>query len=324
MYHYGDITKINGAEVEAVDLVTFGAPCQDLSIVGQRKGMKHTDHGDDETTRSGLFYEAIRIIKEMRENDRRNGRTDEPLRPRWAIYENVPGALSSNNGEDWRCVIEAMCRIIDPTANVPRPSSDDGWSPSGCIVGDGWSVAWRVHDAQFWGVPQRRKRISLVADFGSESVSEVLFVRNGLQGDSAESNGKGQGASRNLADGVGETISFQDRCGCDGGGNAIGVDGYNQSITGDKAMPLTSAASDAHHVPLVLNGVADCLTADDGTHGFHSQKMRNPEGNIVLGFSENGFSKYTETDGDLTSLRASGGSNGGGTETLILTPLGHL
>ena len=89
-------------------------------------------------------------------------------------------------------------------------------------------------------------------------------------------------------------------------------------------MPLTSAASDAHHVPLVLNGVADCLTADDGTHGFHSQKMRNPEGNIVLGFSENGFSKYTETDGDLTSLRASGGSNGGGTETLILTPLGHL
>ena len=218
MKHYGDICRIKGADVEIPDMIVGGSPCQDLSIAGQRKGMLHSAKGDEETTRSGLFMEQIRLTKELRDESRKRMGADvivSRIRPRWFIWENVPGAFSSNNGEDFRVVLEEVCRIVDPNAHVPRPSG--GWSPSGIITMAGASVCWRVHDAQFWGVPQRRKRISLVADFGSESVSEVLFVRNGLQGNSADSNGKGQGASRNLADGVGETISFQNRCGCDGG-----------------------------------------------------------------------------------------------------------
>ena len=174
MKHLGDITKINGAEIEPVDCIIGGSPCQDLSVAGKRAGLA----GE----RSGLFMEQIRVIKEMREHDRTNGRTDEFIRPRFMVWENVPGALSSNNGEDFRAVLEETARIVCEDAVIPEPPRG-GWTPSGCIMGDGWSVAWRVHDAQFWGVPQRRKRISLVADFGGQSAPEILFVRKGVSGD---------------------------------------------------------------------------------------------------------------------------------------------
>lgn len=118
--HLGDVTKINGAEIKKVDCITFGAPCQDLSVAGKRAGMKHEAVGDAETTRSGLFYEAVRIIKEMREDDKCNGRSDESLRPRFAVYENVPGALSSNKGEDFRCVLEELAKVIQDDACIPR------------------------------------------------------------------------------------------------------------------------------------------------------------------------------------------------------------
>jgi DNA (cytosine-5)-methyltransferase 1 len=176
MIHYGDITKISGYDVPIVDCVTFGAPCQDLSVAGKRQGMKHTDLGDDETTRSGLFHEAIRIIKEMREKDERDGRTGEFIRPRFAVYENVPGAFSSNKGQDFRIVLESLAKVIDKDAVIPMPDKGK-WSNSGCIMGNGWSIAWRVFDAQFWGVPQRRRRIALVADFGGRCAQEVLFER---------------------------------------------------------------------------------------------------------------------------------------------------
>ena len=168
MIHLGDITKISGYEVPIVDCVIGGSPCQDLSIAGKRAGLA----GE----RSGLYIEQIRLIKEMREQDvrRNNGRADRPVRPRYMVWENVPGAFSSNKGKDFAAVLEEAIRIAEPEApDVPVPPK--GWPTAGSIVGDGWSVAWRTHDAQYWGVPQRRKRISLVADFGGRTAPEILF-----------------------------------------------------------------------------------------------------------------------------------------------------
>ncbi|MBR3321437.1 MAG: DNA cytosine methyltransferase [Exiguobacterium sp.] len=182
MKHLGDITQIDGGQIPVVDCITFGAPCQDISVAGKRKGMLHVTHGDEETTRSGLFYEAIRIVKEMREHDRASGRSAFLVRPRYVVYENVPGALSSNQGKDFQAVLTEIVRIADPNApDVPMPEKK--WAWSGCLYDDmgGWSVAWRIHDAQFWGVPQRRKRIAVVADFGGLSAPEILFERKGLR-----------------------------------------------------------------------------------------------------------------------------------------------
>ena len=176
MKQLGDITKINGRKIEPVDIIAGGSPCQDLSVAGQRAGL-----GGE---RSGLFMEQIRVIKEMR--DETSKRANEPVRPRYAMWENVPGAFSSNKGEDFRIVLEEFCKVKDESANVPRPA-DGKWQSCGCIVGDGYSVAWRVLDAQFWGVPQRRRRIWLVADFGGQRAAEVLFEREGLRRSFAES-----------------------------------------------------------------------------------------------------------------------------------------
>lgn len=171
--HLGDVTKINGAEIEKVDCITFGAPCQDLSVAGKRAGMKHEDMGDEETTRSGLFYEAIRIIKEMREDDKRNGRSDDLIRPRYAVYENVPGALSSNKGEDFRCVLEETAKVIQSDVRIPR--FEGNWPHSGSIILEHGSIAWRIHDAQYFGVPQRRKRVCVLADFNGFTAGRILL-----------------------------------------------------------------------------------------------------------------------------------------------------
>ena len=179
MLHLGDITKVNGAEIEPVDIITFGSPCQDLSVAGKRAGLKHEDNGDDETTRSGLFMDSVRIIKEMREAT--NG-----AYPRFALWENVHGAYSSNKGEDFRIVLEELIKIVEPTAKVPA-ADQNKWSYADVYVGDGWSLAYRTFDAQYWGVPQRRRRIHLVADFGGECAGKVLFEREGLRGHSEES-----------------------------------------------------------------------------------------------------------------------------------------
>lgn len=179
MKQLGDVTKINGAEIEPVDIITFGSPCQDLSVAGAQKGIH-------EGERSSLFFEAIRIIKEMREHDSATGRSDKLCRPRFAVWENVPGAFSSNKGKDFQAVLQALCDVCGETVPVPEPPKGK-WAKAGCIVGDGYSIAWRVYDAQYWGVPQRRKRIYLVADFGSERAGEILFESEGMCGDSSES-----------------------------------------------------------------------------------------------------------------------------------------
>lgn len=177
MKHYGDITKINGATVPPVDIICGGSPCQDLSIAGKRAGLAGA--------RSGLFMDQIRIIKEMRTNgdELHCGRTNNTIRNcRFMVWENVPGAFSSNNGEDFRAVLEETARICDESAVIPGPPGGR-WTNAGCIVGAGWSIAWRLHDAQFWGVPQRRKRIALIADFRGHAAAEVLFERKGLSRD---------------------------------------------------------------------------------------------------------------------------------------------
>ena len=172
MKHLGDITKINWFEVEPVDCVTGGSPCQDLSVAGKRAGLA----GE----RSGLYMEQIRCVKELRKASERTGK----IRPRYMVWENVPGAFSSNGGKDFAAVLEEAVRIVEPEApSIPTPAK---WPTSGCLMGGGWSIAWRVHDAQFWGVPQRRKRIALVCDFGGHTAPEILFERKGLRGDTAE------------------------------------------------------------------------------------------------------------------------------------------
>ena len=219
--HYGDISKINGADIEPVDIITFGSPCQDMSIAGRREGL------DGE--RSGLFHQAIRIIKEMREAT--NGKY-----PRYAVWENVKGAFSSNKGEDFRQVLEEFCHVTEPDFSVPRC---DKWKYSGCILGKSSSVAWRLFDAQFWGVPQRRERIYAVADFDGQSAGDILFVSEGLSGYSAEGFRAWQRAANGTSEGSGEAGCL---CLNDQGGNRM-------DVSVDKTNTLRA---EAHHPPVVI------------------------------------------------------------------------
>jgi DNA (cytosine-5)-methyltransferase 1 len=195
MKHLGDVSKVKGGEIEPVDIITFGSPCQDMSTAGKRAGLKHTAVGDEETTRSGLFMEAIRIIKEMREST--NG-----IYPRFAIWENVPGAFSSNKGEDFRTVLEEFIRVKEKDAVMPSVPAA-GWAYADCISGDGWSLAYRTFDAQYWGVPQRRRRIYLVADFRGQRTKEILFEREGLRGYFEKGRTPRQTAAGNAEDCIG-------------------------------------------------------------------------------------------------------------------------
>ena len=220
MQHLGDIMKINGAEIEPVWCITGGSPCQDLSIAGKRAGFQDEN---GELTRSGLFMEMIRVIKEMREGDIKRGRTDKYIRPRFVIWENVAGAFTSNGGEDFRAVLEEFCRIKESGISIPKP--DNGkWAHSGAIACNGMSLCWRLMDAQYFGVPQRRKRIAIVVDYGGSNAADILLsgepfvgditdgrfgkvspVGEGLQGNTTQSRQEGEGVTRSAENGVGKS-----------------------------------------------------------------------------------------------------------------------
>lgn len=184
----GDISKVDVESLEPVDVITFSSPCQNLSIAGNGAGLNGSE--------SGLLHQAIRVIKEMRA---KYGK------PRFAIWENVTGAFSSNKGEDFRVVIEELCRIKQPEISIPKP---DKWQQAGCVLGDGYSIAWRTFDAQYWGVAQRRKRIYLVADFGGDCAGEVLFERKGLSRDFKTGKRAEQDSTRSSTDCAGKTICY--------------------------------------------------------------------------------------------------------------------
>ena len=187
MKHYGDISRMDGGKIEPVDIITFGSPCTDMSIAGKRAGL--------DGAQSSLFYQAIRIVKEMR--CATNGRY-----PRWICWENVVGAFSSNRGLDFKAVLEAVIGIIEPGAEVPMPEKDR-WPYADIYMGERWNVAYRTFDAQHWGVPQRRRRVYLVGDLAGRCAGQVLFESEGLSGYSAEGFRAWQRTARNSAAGLG-------------------------------------------------------------------------------------------------------------------------
>lgn len=305
MKHLGDVSKVKGGEIEPVDIITFGSPCQDMSIAGKRAGLKHADMGDDETTRSGLFLEAIRIIKEMREAT--NG-----VYPRYAIWENVPGAFSSNRGEDFRTVLEEFIRVKEKDAVMPDVPKA-GWPYADCYSGNGWSLAYRVFDAQYWGVPQRRRRIYLVADFRGQRAGEILLKPEGLRRNSAQSGTHGQETARCAKNSVGTAIG--------------GVDRYNQSFLSGLAQTLR-ASGGGDCTPTVLapvavychqgNGIDRADTAGCNGKGVCEDKCYtlNTIDRHAVCFPQQAYNKFIQEDIGAT-LKASGGTYGGGSENLV-------
>ena len=250
MRHLGNVIEIDGGKIPPVDVITFGSPCQDMSVAGKRAGMKHTKKGAEEITRSGLFYEAIRIIREMRKVT--NGKY-----PTFAVWENVPGAFSSNKGEDFRCVLQEITEVIREDVTVPRPDGGK-WNHAGEIVGDGFNFAWRVLDAQYWGVPQRRKRIYLVADFGGRRAAEILFKQDSVRGNFASSGAEREGASRNAsgsADGSKQKLTAAAFCA--GAAPSAGSIGYRE----EQSPTLKSANAGLSMHAVVYPDVARSLCA---------------------------------------------------------------
>ena len=267
MEHYGDVKKLSGYTLPIVDVITGGSPCQDLSVAkGNRDGLA----GE----RSGLFLEQVRIVREMRERDRADGRTGYLIRPRFMVWENVPGAFSSNKGRDFQKVLTEIVRIEEPEADdVPMP--EGGWPHAGCLYGElgNWSIAWRIHDAQFWGVPQRRKRIALVADFGGLSAPEVLFERKGLRWNPEESGetGKRNPAWSERSADEASAISFQERAGKPGGvkessSRSNTPERSPHSISRGSGEPIMIEMTSTKNT-IVIGGVSPTLTQRMGTGG---------------------------------------------------------
>ena len=249
--HLGSVTDIKGDEIDPVDVVSFGSPCQDLSVAGLRKGLKHEDNGDEETTRSGLFMDAVRIIKEMREAT--NG-----VYPRIALWENVPGAFSSNKGEDFRVVLEELIKIVEPTAVVP-PVPKAGWAYADLFCGDGWSLAYRILDAQHWGVPQRRRRIYLVLDLGGERAGEILFKRDSLRGYFEEGRSPWQAVAGDVEDRSG-TADRETECVATATGFLLGFRPENVRLYDETATTLCNGTR-----PCFTTGVIESRVFRKGT-----------------------------------------------------------
>lgn len=346
MKHLGDITKIHGDKIEPVDCITFGSPCQGLSMAGKRLGF------DD--NRSVLFLDAARIIKEMRTAT--NG-----MYPTFAVWENVPGAFSSNGGEDFRAVLEELARVEQPDASIPRPSGRGGrWRKAGAIAGNGWSLAWRQLDAQYWGVPQRRKRIALVVDFGGQRAAEILFERTSLSGNPCESipawktfartpeasvagydrmvesgnyitgDAESEGTGRSGGKGTGRVLesdhretstrctepaayALKIRSGCEGGGKGALVQ-----------TELSATISTLQDQTLFQPVVYDARGNGDGKivptiTGDHENRITDYTAIAIerKTFNEQSFSHYKESD-KCSTLKAKAGNIGNGSECLVV------
>ena len=245
--HLGDISTVDGSKIEPVDIITFGSPCTDMSVAGKRAGL--------DGRQSCLFYQAIRIVKEMR------CATDGKY-PRFIVWENVPGAFSSNKGEDFKAVLEAVCSVKGEGVSVPGPPKGK-WANAGNIVGDGFSLAWRVLDAQFWGIPQRRKRIYLVTDFAGGSAGKILFESEGVSGYSAEGFRAWQGAAGGAAE-------------CTGAAGGICLNdqgGQRMDVTDDVTCTLRA---EAHHPPCVLESAGFCTEHSAKARGIGYEEETSP------------------------------------------------
>ena len=304
MKQLGDITKIHGDQIEPVDCITFGSPCQGLSMAGKRLGF------DD--NRSVLFLDAARIIKEMRTAT--NG-----MYPTFAVWENVPGAFSSNGGEDFRAVLEELARVEQPDASIPRPSGrGNRWSKAGAIAGNGWSLAWRQLDAQYWGVSQRRKRIALVVDFGGQRAAEILFERTSLSGHPDESiqtweatPGHSQ-TSTSGRDRGGNSYTLKIRSGCAGGGKGA-------LVQTEKSATLSTLQDQTLFQPVVYDarGNGDGKIVPTIT-GDHENRITDYTAIAIerKTFNEQSFSHYKESD-KCSTLKAKAGNIGNGSECLV-------
>ena len=247
MKHYGDISQMDGGKIEPVDIITFGSPCTDMSIAGRRAGL--------DGKQSSLFYQAIRIIQEMR--DATHGKY-----PRYIVWENVPGAFSSNHGEDFKAVLEAVIGIKEPGAQVPMPEKNL-WPYADLYLGEQWSVAYRTLDAQHWGVPQRRRRIFLVADFAGWGAGQVLFESEGLSGYSAEGFRAWQRAAGNSAVGAGAAgICLNDQ-----GGSCMDV---------TENVAATLRAENHGHPPCVMDAAGFCTEHSADSRGIGFEQERAP------------------------------------------------
>ena len=303
MKHYGDVSELCGAELPPVDIITFGSPCQDMSIAGKRAGL------DGE--RSGLFHEAVRIIREMREKT--NGE-----KPRYCVWENVPGAFSSNNGEDFKAVLEAVIGVKEPSCEVPAPGKN-GWPYADVYMGDGWSVAYRLFDAQFWGVPQRRARIFLVADFAGECAGDILFKSEGMSGYSAEGFEAWKRAARNPEIGTGEA-----------GRPAVCVNTQGRSgLAVTKDVTETLIAQDHGNHPAVLAaGFCTEHSAKSRTIGYEEETSPTLRAGVVpaaIALEHHpADSRIGIAEDDVVQTLTKRCGTGGGNVPIIMTPDGPL
>ena len=295
MKHYGDVSRMDGGKIEPVDIITFGSPCQDMSIAGRREGL--------DGSRSSLFYEAVRIVKEMR--CATDGRY-----PRYIVWENVPGAFSSNKGADFQSVLEEICSAKGYKIDPARPAK---WPAAGEIVADDFSLAWRVFDAQYWGVPQRRKRIYLVADFAGGSAGKILFESEGVSGYTPQGFRPWQGAAGAFKEGAGAS-----GCVClnDQGGSRM-------DVTEDVAATLR--AENHGHPPCVMGAAGFCTEHSAQARGIGYREETSPTlraGTVPAAVYEN-HSQDTRYTGPLETaptVNATYGMGGNNQPFVVETP----
>ena len=294
--HYGDVNSIRGDKVEPVDIITFGSPCQNLSIAGKRAGL--------DGKQSSLFFQAVRIIKEMR--CATDGRY-----PRFIVWENVPGAFSSNGGEDFRAVLNAVCSVKDGGIPVPEPPKGK-WANAGCVMADGFSLAWRVFDACLWGVPQRRKRIYLVADFAGGCAGKILFESEGVSGYTPQGFRAWQGTAGGAAEGFGAAGGI---CLNDMGGQYISV---------DNGMACTLRAQSHGHPPCVLESAGFCTEHSADSRGIGYEEETSPTlraGTVPAAVAlENhpADSRVKLSEGNMAQTLTSRMGTGGGNVPLVM------